>query len=263
MAKFMDNPTSLTDDEVLTILRRVQAGEMSVEQAEQVLGATMGASLEHEPADVTLDSQTFSAPLGKTANGKVVFERGAAELTLRGDSLPGQLFTAHFERHVPIVRVNGGTVTVRYRDFGFGLLNWLRYGFTSPRGEMILNAEIPWQINLGGGLAQSKLDLRVVRLRGFTLNGGASNVELMLGEPNGVVNLDFTSGVNNLRILRPASVAVRLAVQGGSVNLALDSQKFSAVGGPMTLETPNSQEAAHRYVITVGGGASSLKVTTL
>ncbi len=263
--KPIDNPdiASLTDDEILNILRRVQSGELSAEQAEQLLGAVSGGREEQGPTDVALDSQDFSAPLGKTANGKLIFERGAAGLTLRGEPLPGQLFTAHFERHVPVVRVNGGTITVRYRDFSFGLLNWLRYGFNPPRSDMTLNADIPWQIEIRSGIAQSRLDLRLIKLRGVILNSGASDVELMLGEPNGVVNLDFNSGVHNISILRPATVAVRLTIHGGAANLILDSQKFSAIGGMTTLETPNSQEAPAHYAITINGGAHNFKVATL
>jgi hypothetical protein len=273
----MTNPThpidtpevvSPTDDEMLNILRQVQSGELSVEQAEQLLAAASGEREEQKqeeqrPIEVAYDSQSFSAPLGKTANGKLVFERGAVGLTLHGEQLPGQLFRAYFERHTPIVRVNGGAVTVRYRDFGFGLLNWLRYGLNSPRSDVALNAGIPWQIKIHNGIAQSHLDLHPIKLRRATIHGGVSDVEVRLSEPDGVVYLDCHGGVHNFSILRPASVAVRLIVHGGATNLALDSQKFGAVGGRTTLETPNSQEATHHYVITIHGGAHNFKVATL
>jgi hypothetical protein len=214
--------------------------------------------------EVPPGGQEFSAPLGKTANGKLIFDRGAAYLSLRGASLPGQLFTAQFgERHIPIVRVNGGTVTVRYRDYGFGLLNWLRYGFNPPRSDMSLNAEIPWQIDLHGGVAHSRLDLQAIKLRGVSLHGGATEVELKLGEPEGTVRLDFHGGNNNIKILRPASVAVRLDLHGGAVNLALDHQKFGAIGGSTTLETPDSHTALSKYTISIHGGAHNFSVTTL
>jgi hypothetical protein len=257
------NLASLTDDEMLNLLRQVQSGELSAEQAEQILGAASDTEKEPGQADRVLDSQEFSAPLGKTANGKLIFERGAAGLTLRGESLPGQLYTAYFERHVPIIRVNGGTVTVRYRDFGFGLLNWLRYGFNSPHSNMTLNADIPWQIDIHSGIAQSRLDLRAIKVRRVTIHSGVSNVELMLGEPQDTVHLDCHGGVHNLKILRPATTAARLTIHGGATNLALDNQKFGSVGGMTTLETPNSREALSQYVITIHGGAHNFNVATL
>lgn len=255
--------TSPADDELLDILQRVQSGELSVEEAEQLLGPAPGRREEQEPAKVNLDSENFSAPLGKTANGKLVFERGVAGLTVQGESLPGQLFKAHFDHHVPVVRVNGGTVTVRYRDFGFNLLNWLRYGFKPPHGHITLNADIPWQIAIRGGLAQTRLDLSTVTLRKVAFSGGLSDVEVRLGEPADVVKLDFTGGVHNISILRPATVAVRLSIHGGVANLALDNQKFGAVGGMTTLETPNGQEATSYYAINIHGGAHNLKVIPL
>jgi hypothetical protein len=260
-----ENPTaaSPTDDEMLDILRRVQSGELSAEQAEELLGAVLGEAEERGPSDTDLDSQTFSAPLGKSANGKLIFERGAAGLTLRGEALPGQLFTAFFERHVPVVRVNGSAVTVRYRDFGFGLLNWLRYGFNPPRGEMVLNAAIPWQIDIHSGLAQSGLDLSAVKLRRLTIHHGISEAKFILSEPNGSVKLDCHGGVHNLMILRPPAVPVRLSVHGGAANLTLDSQTFGAVSGPTTLETPNLQATSDYYTITVHGGAHNFRVAGL
>jgi hypothetical protein len=249
---------------MLNILRQVQAGALSVEEAEGLLGERYGQRESRELKEVAPGGQEFSAPLGKTANGKLIFERGAAHLTLRGEPLAGQLFTAHFgEQHVPIVRVNGGTVTVRYRDYGFGLLNWLRYGFNSPSGEMSLNAEIPWQIELHGGVARSRLDLQTIKLRGLTLHGGGSDVVVSLGEPEGLASLEFHGGVNNIKILRPASVAVRLEIHGGAVNLGLDNQKLGAIGGSTTLETPNRHEATAQYAIAIHGGAHNFSVATL
>jgi hypothetical protein len=261
----VDNPNvaSLTDDEMLEILRRVQFGELSVEEAERLLAPASGWHEAQAPGDVEPASQNFSAPLGKTANGKLIFERGAAGLTLQGEPLSGQLFMAHFERHVPVIRVNGGTVTVRYRDFGFGLLNWLHYGFNPPRSEMGLNAGIPWQIEIHSGIAQSRLDLRSIKLRKVTVHNGVSDVELMLGEPNEIVRLDCHGGVHNLKILRPAPVAVRLTVHSGAANLALDNQQLGAAGGMITLETPNIKAAPYHYVINVHGGANNFKVGAL
>jgi hypothetical protein len=261
----IDNPavTPLTDDEMLDILRRVQAGELSVEQAEALLSGAVGGREEPEPATADFTSQNFSGPLGKTTHGKLVFERGAAGLTLRGEALAGQLFTAHFERHVPVVRVNGGTVTVRYRNFGFGLLNWLRYGFNPPRGQMTLNAGIPWQLEIHAGLAQSYLDLGSVKLRKFTVHSGVSEVDLILDEPTENVTVTCHGGVNNLKILRPAAVPVCLTVHGGASNLALDRQALGAVGGMTTLESAHFKTTSGCYTINVHGGANNFKVAAL
>jgi hypothetical protein len=265
MSNPINNPeaVSLSDEEILEILRRVESGELNVEEAERLLSGAAGQPEEPEPARADPDSQEFSAPLGKSANGKLIFERGGAGLTVRGESLPGQLFAARFQQHVPVVRVNGGTVTVRYRDTGFGLLNWLRYGFKSPRGQINLHTGIPWQIEMRGGIAQSHLDLGSINLQRFSINGGATDIDLRLGEPRGEIRVDLSSGLNNFKILRPESVPVRLTIRGGAANLMLDNQKFGAIGGTTSLETPHSQQAGSRYLITINGGANNFKVDTL
>jgi hypothetical protein len=65
---------------------------------------------------------------------------------------------------------------------------------------------------------------------------------------------------NNINILRPSPVAVRLTVHGGAAHMALDSQKLGAVGGTATLETPSNQEPSEYYRINVYGGANNFKV---
>ncbi|MFN8456884.1 MAG: hypothetical protein U0401_19835 [Anaerolineae bacterium] len=295
---------SQADDEMLDILRRVQSGELSVEQAEQLLNALPGKYEEAEPFRTEPDGQTFSAPLGKTANGKLIFQRGAVGLTVQGESLPGQLFKAFFEHHVPVVRVNGGTVTVRYRDFHFGFFNRSRhddrvpfdmggfrpdlgqrrpergfaperdprraesrfkrgfpFNFNKPQSSITLNAGIPWEIDLHGGVTHSYLDLRQIKLREISLHDGINDVELTLGEPNGIVQVNFNSGVNSVKILRPPHIPVRLTAHGGVARLTLDNQELGAVGGKIALETPNIHQATAYYAVNVSGGANNFTVT--
>lgn len=257
------DPSALTDDTMLDILRRVQSGALSVAQAEALLSTPAGQRQEPQPAEINLEGQDFSAPLGKIVNGKLVFERGAAGLNLQAATLPEQLFTARFERHIPVIRVNGGTVTVRYRDFGFGLLNWLRYGFNPPRSEMTLNAAVPWQVEIHGGMAQSFLDLRSAKVRRITIHSGVSEVKLMLGEPSGAVKIECHGGVHNLIVLRPASAAAQLTVHGGAANLTLDNQTLGAVGSMTSLETSTFRQTSDYYTITAHGGAHNFRVAAL
>lgn len=303
---------SPADNEMLDILRRVQSGELSVEEAEQLLGALSAEDTqETELFGAGFDGQDFSAPLGKTANGRLVFQRGAVGLTVQGESLPGQLFSAFFEHHVPVVRVNGGTVTVRYRDFNFGFfkrphpadrvpfgmggfppdINPRRpaerrpergfvperdprqadprsrrgfpFGFNRPQSTITLNADIPWAVDLHGGVTHSSLDLRPIKLRQIGLHNGVNDVELMLGEPEGIVQVNFSSGVNGVKILRPPHVPVRLTIHGGAARLVLDNQELGGVGGKITLETPNIHQASAYYTIQVSGGSNNFKVAAL
>ncbi|MGH2578367.1 MAG: hypothetical protein ACRDG9_11570, partial [Actinomycetota bacterium] len=59
--------------------------------------------------------QELAAPLGSVDVGQLVFTRGAAHLTIGVDGSMEDLYRARFEGKVPDIRVDGGTVTVKYR----------------------------------------------------------------------------------------------------------------------------------------------------
>ena len=60
-------------------------------------------------------AEELAAPLGSVAMGRLVFVRGAAHLTIGVDASMEDLYRARFEGKVPEIRVDGGTVTVKYR----------------------------------------------------------------------------------------------------------------------------------------------------
>jgi hypothetical protein len=65
-------------------------------------------------------------------------------------------------------------------------------------------------------------------------------------------------GASNVAIHRPGGVAAQLRVVGGSTNLAFDERRFGAVGGEVSLQSPDYEGASDRYDITITGGASSV-----
>jgi hypothetical protein len=100
----------------------------------------------------------------------------------------------------------------------------------------------------------------MVRLTGFEIRGGASNVELVLGEPSGVVPLRVRGGVSRVTIRRPAGVVVAASVRGGVSRLTLDDQRFGAIAGHARVTTGPWQQATSGYDIEIAGGASRLTV---
>jgi len=74
-----------------------------------------------------------------------------------------------------------------------------------------------------------------------------------------VVHVRFEGGASKVTLLHPQVAAV-LRVAGGASRLAFDGQRYGAVGGETRLESPGAGDAADRYEIEVGGGASELTV---
>jgi hypothetical protein len=202
----------------------------------------------------------FAAPLAGVTRGRLVFERGAANVTLGVQRALEDLCRAHFEGPMPDVRAQGGTVAIRYRYFSF--FDWLRYAvlWDAQAADVTLNGSVPWDIEIRGGASRLGADLRELALRSLEIRGGASRVDVSLPMPEGAVPIRIGGGASHVTLLHPPEVGVRLRVGGGASSLTLDDQHIGAIGGGLRLETPGYAGAAARYDVEVGGGVSHLSV---
>ncbi len=217
-----------------------------------------GSVIEREGA-----RRNFAAPLGEATRGRLEFASGAANLVLRVEAEMPDLFRAHFERKAPDVDVRDGAVRVRYPHFW--PLDWFRYALSSSRlaADVTLNGTIPWRIEIRGGAARLDGDLGTLRLEAFEIGSGASEVELTLPRPAGVVPIRIGGGASHVTFHRPKGAAARIRVGGGAVSLTFDAQRFGVIGGPLRLETPGYEDAIDRYDIEVAGGAANLTIDIL
>ena len=211
------------------------------------------ARLRERPQPADAPTTVHSAPLGNLAGARLEFTRGIANASVRTGSAGPELYRAHVERNGPTITALEGTVTVTTKKPGF---RWGRAG----RCEIELNPTVPWTVSLRGGGSRFDADLQGVVLRDLELTGGLSNAELVLPAPQGTVALRFTGGVNNLTVRRPEGVPLRVRVRGGVSNLRLDDQRFVAVRGTMSWETPGYAATDDRYDISLTGGASTLTI---
>jgi len=217
---------------------------------------------------------TYVAPLADATAGRFVFTSGAPRLSMNavalgqqarvvvttsasrlafvGDSRPGELVRAGFEGPLPEVRSAGGLVTVRYRR---RLLE-----VRSRSARVALSAELPWTIEVDGGLTDLDADLRRVRLAGLTIRGGANHLTLQLPAPEGTVRLAVAGGSSTVRVERPRQVPVVLRLRGGVSHVRFDDQRVRSASGDLELRSDDFASAADRYEISLNGGASDLKI---
>lgn len=198
----------------------------------------------------------YAAPLGSTTIGRLEFVYGAANVAIRSDAEMEHLYRAHFEGAAPEVRLEDGTVTVRYS------WRFRPFDLRGQSGEVTLNGSVPWRIAVGGGLSELDADLGGIRLDSFEVEGGVSRIELTLAEPSGTIPVRIDGGASNVTIRRPKGVAASVIVGGGASELALDDQHLGAVGGETRLESSGYAGATDRYEITITSGASDVAVVT-
>jgi hypothetical protein len=179
----------------------------------------------------------------------------SADLTIRADAEGGRRYAASFIGTEPTIRETGDTITVEYPRFRGG------FSFRESRGELRLGSSCAWEIHVEGGVSKLVAELSGLPLRSIEIAGGASDVRVVLPEPVGVVPVRIRGGASKVGVQRPRGVAARLAIMGGTSKLAFDAERLGAVGGEIRLASPGAEDAAERYDIEVGGGASELTVT--
>jgi len=221
------------------------------------------------PSEESDAGGSYAAPVGGVTSGRLIFLTGAPRMTVSGDPTLQELYRADFVGPVPRMRVRGGVVTVAYPRFGW--FDWRAQiagqfidasaHWQKDHGEIVLNAAVSWAIELRGGVSTWTADLRRVRLESFELKGGASQIELILPPPVGIVPIRLIGGLNKMSIERPAGTATGLEIKGGIGEVNVDGEAYRGVAR-LSLQTPGAENAADRYEIEVTGGAAKLSIST-
>lgn len=195
-----------------------------------------------------------SAPLGDISEGRLEFTRGASKVVVRGGAAPDELYRAHFEGPPPDVSLRGGAVVMQRRRA------FLPFDWRQQSSEVQLNPSIPWTIALKGGMYQFTADLRGLRLLSLEVGGGASDIEVWLPAPVGVVPVRLSGGASKVVVHRPRGVPLRAAMSGGASHLVFDGQSVTGFGGRNVLESSGYEAHDDRYELRFSGGASQVTI---
>lgn len=193
------------------------------------------------------------APLGPRAAARVIAEPSASRLELAAGAPAGQLAAASFEGPRPDVRSANGSVEVRYRRQAMA-------AFASRRARIALSTEVPWAIELDGGLTDLVGDLTGLRLERLEVEGGTNHVELMLPRPQGTVVVRFDGVASSIQLRRPAGVPIAVRLAGGVSHLVIDGRRSEQVGGRRRWAAEGFEQAPDRYELEVLGGASDVRI---
>jgi hypothetical protein len=199
---------------------------------------------------------TFTAPRDGTAEARLELTRGGTHITVHSAELD-DLCRAEFEGTEPKTNAEGGRVRIDYPRFSAAEL--LRH--PAHTADIELTQAVPWSLEFDGGLGDSSIDLSGLELRAFEIAGGAGDVRVVLPEPHGVVPVRIRGGASKVTIVHPEGAAATLRIGGGASNVDFDGQSIGASRGETRLQSGNA-EAADRYEIEIGGGASNVTVGT-
>jgi DNA-binding MarR family transcriptional regulator len=222
----------------------------------EAITRTEAAALRDVP-DSSGGASEYAAPIGGLERARLLFKSGTNELLIRGaEDLGEDLYRAKFDGPVPQVRLRDGVVSMQYK----GRFQW---DWRERRADVLLNAGLPWDVEVEGGANKLQGKLSSVDLRSFTHRGGVDQIRLTLGRTTGDVPIRLIGGANSIRIERPAGAAVRLKLDGGAAGIEFDRQKLGATGGHTTLESSGASSASDRFLIELAGGAARITVAEI
>lgn len=194
------------------------------------------------------------APLGPRAAARVIAEPSASRLELAAGAPAGQLASASFDGPRPDVRSANGNLEIRYRRQAMA-------AFVSRRARVALSADVPWAIELDGGLTDLVGDLSGLRLERLEVEGGTNHVDLMLPRPQGTVVVRFAGLASSVRLRRPAGVPIAVRLAGGVSHLVVDGRRSEQVGGRRRWAADGFEQAPDRYELEILGGASDVRIS--
>lgn len=167
--------------------------------------------------------------------------------------------------------------------------NWSWDAGKELRSTILLNKQVAIDLDLNGGVGQSRIDLTALNLSALDINGGVGEIRVNLPASHqsldarirvGVGKLDLVipsgaalnavvkGGVGETSITLPVDAAVRIDASSGIGNLSITSRlpKVSGHDGDFGLgkkgvwESPNFNTADHKIIINYEGGVGQLVV---
>lgn len=143
--------------------------------------------------------------------------------------------------------VRGETVVVR-RLRGVG------------RGEIELNRRNPWRFKIQAPTWNTVLDLAGLDVREIHIDSGATNVECLLPEPQGIVPIHVSSGVVNVKMRRARGAAVVAVAHTGAVKLKLDEYSAKVVVTDVHWQSEGALESVDRYELEISSGVVDFRL---
>ena len=120
-----------------------------------------------------------------------------------------------------------------------------------------LNSELPTDISLNLGVADSKLDLREVLVNNLDIEIGVANLDLIMGDRAEIAKVNLRSGVSSVKISLPDNVGSRIIIKEGLSSKQLED--FEKIDDE-TYQTANYDEAEKKIEIDLDIGLSRLEI---
>ena len=96
---------------------------------------------------------------------------------------------------------------------------------------LTLDPRVPLDLEIAGGVAGLRADLRELDIRALTISGGASDVVMDLPAPAHELPVRIEGGASRTVVRRPTDAPVSVEIDGGASGLSIDDERLGAIGG--------------------------------
>jgi hypothetical protein len=206
-----------------------------------------------------------SERLGGLSAASLDLNYGAASIDINAGGLGDSLYQARVDypggENPPTISLDRETGSLQIRESStfspFHLFSGRR-----RHVQLTLTDQVPWSIQIGGGAASLRLDLRHAQLRKLEISGGANQLNAQLPSPKGTVVISVSGGANNVTMVAPAESQWRVAVSGGVSAVTINGTSSGNLGGDFQQQSPGYGSATDRFDIEISGGASHIDFRT-
>ena len=203
--------------------------------------------------------------LGGLSAANLDVNYSAATIEVQAGSLGDSLYQAHVDypggENPPTISLDHVTGTVAIHDSS-NFSPFHLFGGTRRHVLVTLTDRIPWAIQIGGGAANLRLDLRHLQLSKLDISGGADQLDGQLASPKGAVVIAVSGGASNVTLQAPAHSEWRVMVSGGVSAVTINGSSHGSLGGDFQQQSPGYTSATNRFDIEISGGASHIDFRT-
>ena len=206
-----------------------------------------------------------SERLGGLSAATLDVSYGAATIDVQAGSLGDSMYQAHVDypggENPPTITLDHVSGTLQIHDSA-NFSPFHLFGGNRRHVLVTLTDQVPWTIQVGGGAADLRLDLRHLKLTKVEVSGGANRLDAQLPSPKGTILIDVSGGASDVTLEAPAHAEWRVAVSGGVSAVTINGSSSGNLGGDFQRQSPEYDAATDRFDIEISGGASHVEFRT-
>jgi hypothetical protein len=149
--------------------------------------------------------------------------------------------------------IDGSAATIDIRQMD----QHIRGGKFKNNVWLALNPEPVWDLNIEAGAAGLEMDVTTFRVERIDIKGGASSLELRLGDLSELTRLNIDAGASSIEVKIPQDSGCELHTS--TVLSSRDIEGFDKIEGGL-YRTSNYSSASNKVIIEVDAAVSSLEI---